>query len=303
MKRKVLIGPSSFGSLDSAPIDFLTSNGFEVIDNPYKRKLTKTELLELLDGVDGLIAGLETIDREVLEKTKLRVISRCGSGISNVDVEACKEFGVIFKYTPYGPTQAVAELTLCMMLSLLRKAYIMHDNLSEGKWDKHVGYQLMGKTIVIVGFGRIGQRTASLLQPFNVDIIAVDNDLKVDDKPGSVRAMSLHDALPLADFVILHLSGEEQVIRSEEFRLMRSTAFFCNAARGENVDEKALEDALRNKEIAGAWLDSFAHEPYSGVLCQYSNVLLTPHVGSYTREGRLSMEMDTSRNLLEGFLE
>lgn len=295
-----MIGPSSFGSLDFAPIDFLTSNGCEVIDNPYKRKLTKAELLELLDGVDGLIAGLETIDREVLENSNLRVVSRCGSGISNVDVDACRDLGVNFKYTPYGPTQAVAELTLCMMLSLLRKAHIMHASLSEGKWDKYVGYQLMGKTIVIVGFGRIGQRTASLLQPFYVEIIAVDNALENESPPNHIKVMALHDALPLADFVILHLSGEEVIMGAEEFSLMKGSAFLCNAARGRSVDEEALVNTLYHRRIAGAWLDSFVNEPYAGPLCKSPHVILTPHVGSYTKEGRLKMEMDSARNLIDG---
>ena len=292
-----MLGPSSFGSRDRAPIELLEQNGFTVIPNPYGRKLTKAELVEHLDGVDALLAGLETVDREVLEASGLQAVSRCGSGISNVDVGACEELGVAFRYTPYGPTLAVAEMTLCMMLALLRQVVPMASGLACGKWDKRVGLQLTGKTVVIVGFGRIGRRTASLLAPFAVEIIAVDPAAapEVDE----FRVMRLEDALPLADIVVLHMSGEEQVLGAEEFRLMKPGAFLLNAARGLNIDEAALQAALDEKRLAGAWLDSFCREPYDGPLCGYDNVLLTPHVGSYTAEGRFEMEMEAARNLIE----
>src|SRR3989338_4319850 len=111
VKGKILISTSSFGSAGNAPIDMLRGEGFEVVLNPYRRKLDKKELMELLPGVVGLIAGLETVDREVMEKSSLRAISRCGSGFSNIDVDAAEELGIKFCFTPHGPTTSVAELT------------------------------------------------------------------------------------------------------------------------------------------------------------------------------------------------
>ena len=297
MEAKVLLGPSSFGKLDPAPLLLLQENGLEVIPNPYGRKLTQEELLELLPGVDGLIAGLETIDRKVLETSDLKVVSRCGSGISNVDVQACKDLGIEFKYTPYGPTQAVAELTLGMMLALLRNTFIMHASLAQGKWDKRIGLQLKGKTIAIIGFGRIGRRTAQLLEPFDVNLLAVDPDLEEQNK--SVQLMALEDALPLADIVVLHTSGDEQILGPSELSLMKQGSFLLNPARGLNIDEQALLKALDNGQIAGAWLDCFSSEPYHGPLCDHPRAILTPHVGSYTREGRREMEMEAAMNLIE----
>jgi len=301
MKPKVLLGTSSFGKLDPSPIRELERFGLEVLPNPYRRKLTRRELLHLLPGVDGLIAGLETLDRGVLESSELKVISRCGSGISNVDVDACRDLGMVFKYTPFGPTQAVAELTLAMMITLLRDAWAMHAGLSEGTWDKRVGFQLAEKTVVIVGFGKIGRRTASLLAPFAVDLIVVDP--LVDSKAEGVRVLEMRDALPLADVLVLHASGEEEIIGEKELARMKDGVFLCNAARGQNLSETALISALDSGKVAGAWLDSYCEEPYCGPLCGHPRVLHTPHIGSYTREGRLNMEQEAARNLINGLLE
>ncbi len=295
MKKKILLGTSSFGKKDPSPIQYMTDRGYEVIPNPHGRKLTKPELMELLAGVDGLLAGLETIDREVLASSTLRAVSRCGSGISNVDVDACKELGIAFSFTPFGPTQAVAELTVGMILSLLRQSFAMHASLSQGKWDKRVGFQLKGKTVCIVGYGRIGQCTAGLLQAFNVDIIAVD---PFAEASAGLRVMELHDALPISDLVILHLAGEDLIMGAPEFALMKEGAYLCNAARGKNVDEAALFAAFNSEKLAGAWLDSFSTEPYIGPLCGHPKVLMTPHVGSYTAEGRRDMEMEAARNMV-----
>ena len=125
--EKILIGPSSFAALDSSPMDRLLEEGYYVIDNPFKRKLTKSELIDLLsEGITGLIAGLEPLDREVLEGSRIKVISRCGSGLSNVDLQAAEELGIEVCFTPEGPTSAVAELSLGAMLSLLRMIPLMN---------------------------------------------------------------------------------------------------------------------------------------------------------------------------------
>ena len=301
MKPKILLGTSSFGKRNPAPIQLMERHGLEVDPNPYGRKLTREELLHLLPGITGLLAGLEAVDRGVLEASNLKVVSRCGSGISNVDVDACRELDIVFKYTPFGPTQAVAELTVAMMISLLRDAWAMHANLCNGKWDKRVGFQIKGKTVVIIGFGRIGHRTASLLEPFEINLIAVDPFLRIEEKP--VTMMELHGALPQADIVVLHAGGEGLIIGKEQFAMMKDGAFLCNAARGQNVDETALLTALDSGKVAGAWLDSFAVEPYHGPLCGHSKVILTPHVGSYTVEGRMAMEMEAAQNLIDGLAE
>lgn len=297
---KVFIGPSTFGAHDPRPLNCLKDAGFEIKENIYKRRLTKEELLEFLKGdVSGLIAGLETIDREVLEKTNLKVVSRCGAGMSNVDLKAAKELDIKVCCTPSGPTTAVAELTVAALLNLLRSVHIMNDDLHRGKWTKITGNQLEGKTVAVIGFGRIGRKVAALFAPFGVKIMAVDTN--APDKIADVRFCSLKEALSEADIISIHVSGADEIIGSNEFKLIKQGAFLLNASRGEVINENDLIQALDSGRIKGAWLDVFVDEPYSGRLQQYSQVLLTPHVGSYTVEGRAQMEMDTVNNLISSF--
>ena len=298
MKNKILIGPSTFAALDSSPADKLINAGFEVVNNPFGRRLTLKELINLLPGVTGIIAGLEPLDAEVLKKSKLKVISRCGAGMSNVNQVEAKKLGIKGFSTPDAPTAAVAELTIGVMLSLLRLIPEMNKHLQEGNWEKRVGFQLKGKTLAIIGFGRIGQQVASLLAPFCCRILVVDPFLKSISE--ELQHVSLENALRNADIITLHCSGEECIIGESEFELMKRGTFLLNAARGGLINEAALRKALDDEVVAGAWLDVFQKEPYKGPLCEYKNVILTPHVGSYTRECRLRMEMETVENLLTG---
>lgn len=299
---KVLIGPSTFGAVDKTPLDRLRETAYEIIKNPYKRRLTKDELFKLLsDNVKGLIAGLEPVDRDVLQNTKLKVISRCGSGTSNVDLVAAKELGIKVYSTPDAPVEAVAELTLCALLSLLRIMPQMDRDLHKGKWNKKIGTQLEGKTIVIIGFGRIGRRVTSLLKPFEVRIIAVDPNIGGNIE--GIEVLPLNRALKRADIITIHSSGQDQIIGENEFKLIKQGTFLLNAARGELVNEGALIQALEEGRIIGAWLDTFNTEPYSGPLKKYPQVILTPHAGSYTLECRRAMEIEAVNNLILGFSE
>lgn len=301
MKHKILIGPSTFAALDSAPMDMLSQSGFEVVNNPFGRKLTRSELIQLLKGVTGLIAGLESLDREVLANSELKVISRCGSGMSNVDLKAADELGIKIFSTPDGPTSAVAELTIGALLCLLRMIPQMDRNLHNGKWNKRIGTQLEGKTIVIVGFGRIGRRLAELLVPFKIKILLVDPFLQESKEEFPV--LTIEEALPHADIVTLHSSGETEIIGANELNLIKPGAFLLNAARGDLIDEDVLVQSLENGKIKGAWIDTFKQEPYSGPLTKFEQVVLTPHIGSYTYECRRSMEMESVDKLLKGFKE
>lgn len=295
---KILIGPSSFAELDKTPLNRLKDAGCCIIDNPYKRKLTKPELLALLeDDVVGLIAGLEPLDREVMEKSHIQVVSRVGTGISNVDIEAARDLGIRVFNTPDAPTNAVAELTIGAMLSLLRMIPQMDQALHDGQWQKKVGVQLQGKTVAVIGFGRIGRRVAELLSPFGVKILVVDP--YVDESAcAGYRKVAIEAALSEADIVSIHSSGHDCIIGEKEFALMKKKVYLLNVARGGVVSEKSLVNAIEDGTVAGAWLDTFEEEPYKGPLCNYRNVVLTPHVGSYTAECRLQMENEAVDNLL-----
>lgn len=298
MVSKILIGPSSFAEIDRTPLNRLKSANYEVIENPYKRKLTKMELFDLLDGnVVGLIAGLETLDREVLDRSQVQVISRVGTGLSNVDLDATRDLGIQVFNTPDAPTNSVAELTIGSMLSLLRMISPMDQSLHSGQWQKKIGFQLLGKTVAIVGFGRIGRRVAKLLSPFGVKILVVDPYLDEGSCAG-YQKVSLDVALPEADIITIHSSGQDCIVGEKEISYMKGGAYLLNVARGGVISEIALQKAIESGQVAGAWLDTFAEEPYNGPLCGYRNIILTPHVGSYTAECRSMMEGEAVENLL-----
>ena len=301
IKGKVLIGPSTFGAADRAPLDRLQQAGAEVVPNPYGRKLSTDELRALLPGVVGLIAGLESLTREVLARSSLKVISRCGVGLSNVDLKAAEDLGITVRSTPDAPTAAVAELTIGALISLMRGLPQMDRDLHEGRWSKQVGVQLESKTVLLIGFGRIGRKVASLLKPFNVRLLAVDAAL-VGTVEG-VPVLPLVKALPQADVISLHASGETEIIGEREFDLLKPGVFLLNAGRGGLVNESVLCQALEKGRVAGAWLDTFSREPYEGPLIRAPHVILTPHIGSSSIECRRRMEMEAVENLLAALAE
>tara|TARA_B100000315_G_scaffold259588_1_gene316203 strand:- start:1303 stop:2211 length:909 start_codon:yes stop_codon:yes gene_type:complete len=298
MKKKVLIGPSTFAALNTSPMDKLVDAGFEVVNNPFSRKFTTKELKNLLSGVVGLIAGLEDLNSEIMESSDLKVISRCGSGLSNIDLKAAECLGIKVFSTPDAPTTSVAELTVGLLLSMIRLIYKMNMSLHQREWNKQIGIQLNGKVVAIVGFGRIGRTVCRLLKAFEADVVAVDPVFSgvVDD----THILRLEDALKKADIVILHCSNAGVLLGEDEFRLMKKGVYLLNIARGNLIDETSLIHALKDGHVAGACLDSFAEEPYNGSLCDYEQVILTPHIGSYTYECRRLMEMESVENLLKG---
>ncbi len=299
MKPKILIGPSSFAEQDKTPLALLKQAKMEIIPNPWGRRYTREETVRLLQGVHGLVAGLEPLDAEILHQTKeLKVISRCGAGMSNVDQKEAARLGIKVFNTPNGPTDSVAELTVAAILAGLRHLPQVNATLHAGKWDKRVGGLLGARTVAVIGCGRIGRRVMTLLRAFDCRIIGVDPH--ADAPPDGVQMMPLADALPLADVFTLHLSGEDCVLDRAAFACMKRGAYVCNAARGDNVDEAALIEALESGLVAGAWLDALSSEPYQGPLQQFEQVILTPHIGSYTAEGRLRMETQCVKNLLQG---
>ncbi|MDM7984933.1 MAG: NAD(P)-dependent oxidoreductase [Maricaulis sp.] len=296
-KPKILIGPSSYGNVDPAPITLLREAGYEVVANDLKRRYTREELLDRLPGIVGLIAGLEPLDRPILETSELKALARVGSGMVNVDQSAAGELGIKVSNTPDGPTLAVAELTVGCLMNLLRETSAMDRSMRAGKWDKRTGRQLRDLTVTIVGFGRIGRKTGELLGALGVTIIAVDPMYRED--VAGVAGMSLHDALSQSDAVSLHASGEEAILDAHAFASMKDGMYVLNPGRGGLVDYKCLFDALDSGKIAGVWADAHPEEPYKGALLNYDQALLTPHIGSYAREGRVKMEVDAAQNLID----
>lgn len=300
MTFRVAIGPSSFAEQDKTPLEMLESAGCEVVPNPFGRRLTENETVEHLREVDGLIAGLEPLNRTVLESApRLKAIARVGIGMTNVDSEAARERGIKVSNTPDGPVEAVAEMTVAALLALSRQLIPSNDALHGGEWKKIIGRGMRETTLLVVGYGRIGRRVAQLLQAFGVRLLIYDPYL--DDSSNMIAGHSvesLEEGLQQANAVSLHASGEKVILDAQAFQWMQAGTILLNSARGELVDESALMRALDAGKVTGAWFDAFREEPYKGPLTQYPQVLLTPHVGTYTKLCRREMETAAVQHLL-----
>lgn len=294
---KVAISTSSFGGSSPEALKLLTSKGIEVKNNPYNRRMTESEIIEHLQDVDGLLAGLEPLNENVMSHSKqLKAIARVGTGVANVDFNAAAQHRIKVSNTPDGPTFAVAEMTMAALLSILRDLPNTNAKMHAGGWPKQINKSLHGRTLLIIGFGRIGQKLAELAAIFQAKILVYDaKDIEV---PANYEKVNLNKGLRTADIISLHASGETEIIGNKELGLMKDGVVLLNSARGNLVNEAALVSNLKTGKVQSAWIDSFWEEPYKGDLLQFSNVLMTPHTSTYTEECRASMEMDAVKNLL-----
>ena len=302
MVKKILISTTNFGEYDRSDIAKCERLGYKLIMNPYGRKMKGDELVRLAGDAVGLIAGTEALDAATLSALPgLKVISRCGAGIDNVDLAAAKRLGMKVLNTPDAPTVAVAELTVGLILSLLRKTFEMDKAVRAGKWTKLMGNLLSDKKVAIIGFGRIGRKVAELLGPFKCELAYVDPF--VEDGISGLRRLPKERAVKWADIVSCHVSAKERIIGEKEISSMRKGGWILNISRGGVVDENALCRYLKDGHLAGAALDVFEEEPYGGPLRELPNVILTPHIGSYAKEARIKMERESVENLLKGLKE
>ncbi len=302
MKTKIAVTTSTFGEFDRSPLEMLEKAGVEAILNPFQRKLTAEEICGLLNDCIGVVAGTEKYSGDVLEKLRgLKVISRCGTGVDNIDMGVARKLGIDIYNTPNAPTAAVAELTLGLILGMLRDISVSDKEFKEGKWNKRMGYLLSGKRVGIIGLGRIGRMVASLCGAFNCEIAYYD--IVPEKSSEAFKKMELPELLLWADIVTLHCApplDRKPLLNSARLLAMKKGAWLVNAARAELVDEQALLEALKSGHLSGAALDVFSKEPYSGPLAGCANVILTPHIGSYARESRVNMEREAVENLIKG---
>ena len=227
--------------------------------------------------------------------TNLQVIGRAGVGLDNVDLQAATEQGIVVAFTPEQNANSVAELTIGLMLALARKIPAADRDTKAGGWKRQqfTGSEILGKTLGLVGFGRIGASTANKARALGMDIIAYDPFVDAESlKAMELRAemTSIEAVLQRADFVSCHLPATKSTMNffdEDKFALMKPTAYFINTSRGEVVNETALLRALQEQKIAGAALDVRAQEPpAASPLAELDNVILLPHIGAFTTEGQ-----------------
>ncbi len=271
-------------------------------------KSAKPDILAALGDIDGVLATTRVpFDEEVFAAgPRLRVVSNFGVGYDNVDVEAATRHGVLVCNTPGVLTDAVADLTIGLLIALARRLVESERLVREGQWMRgaaQLGVDLKGKTLGIIGLGRIGRAVARRAQAFGMRVCF--HDQFRDAGPGFAFCTyrDLDDLLREADFVSLHVNLSDDtrgLIGARALALMKPTAYLINASRGEVIDQPALVEALEREKIAGAALDVLDREPPApdDLIFRLSNALLFPHIGSATRETRLAMLNLAVDNLL-----
>jgi D-3-phosphoglycerate dehydrogenase len=269
--------------LDAETVVELKMRYGSVVDQP--SNLDK----ELSDAEILVVRSRTQVTKDLLAKApKLRVVARAGVGLDNIDLRECERRGIKVVNTPDASTIAVAELAVGLMISLLRRIPRADSTMKQKRWEKEslLGRELHGKTVGIIGFGRVGAAVAERLRSFGCKIIACSPHFKGTDW---VESVSLEELLKRSDIVTLHAPLNEKtrgMIGKQQIEMMKPSAILVNTARGALVDEEALYEALKKGRISGAALDVYTSEPYSGKLCELENVVLTPHLGGNTVEGQ-----------------
>lgn len=260
------------------------------------------DLPAALADADALIVRSATkVTKELLAHAKkLRLVARGGVGLDNVDQGACKARGITVVNTPGASTNAVAELALGLILASFRNVQKAHHQMKQGKWEKKTlaGREIWGKTLGIIGYGRIGSALAAKAGALGMKVIAYSPPPRRED--GNARFVELDGLLAASDVVSLHtgLTGETRdMMNRETISKMKGGAYLINTARGELVDEDALYDACKSGRLAGAALDVYRAEPYKGRLLELENVYFTPHLGASTREAQENIGAELVRIL------
>jgi phosphoglycerate dehydrogenase-like enzyme len=255
--------------------------------------LAGDELVAFLDGARRAITALERIDDTVLERLpELEVISKVGVGLDMLDLDALERRGVRLGWAAGTNSRSVSELVLALVLALSRNVVVLDREVRDGGWRQLKGRTLSGRTVGIVGFGHVGRDLAALVAAFGCRVLTHDVRA-LSDLPAHVEQVELDDLLARADIVSLHAAVTPEtsgLISAERLATMKPNALLVNTARGELVDQEALEDALRGGRLGGAALDVFASEPPAGGgLLELDNVVVTPHIGGSTEEAIVAM--------------
>lgn len=286
----------------------LRAAGFQVTED---FEISPEDLKKKIGSYDVLVVRSRTkVTKDVLEgATKLRLIGRVGVGMDTIDVAAAEAKGIKVINTPQMSTVAVAELVLSMMLNLIRGTHLANESIKKGQWEKKKfqGGELSGKTLGIIGFGRIGRAVAERAKAFGMKILVYDVvlDEAALKRLGCEGLATFQELLPRSDIVTLHtplIPETRKMINSKSLQLFKTGAYLINASRGEVVDSAALLEALKAKKLAGAALDVYESEPpkdaWEKELVALPNVVATPHIGAQTREAQVAGAIMVAENII-----
>jgi len=297
---KALITTVPFGDKNRLPLELLEDSGIEYLINPLGKKLTEDELAEMITDFDVIIAGTEQITDRVMENGKnLKMISRVGIGLDSVDLLAAERRGIKVSYTPDAPAPAVAELTLSLMLTMLRSVHLSNLQMHDGNWNRYFGRRIPEVTIGIIGVGRIGTRVLNRLRSFGTPRLLLNDTLPNSeiDRQFKVEWVTKEEIYKQADVISLHLpltAHTKNMIRKEQLEMMKPDAILINTARGGIINEDDLYDVMNAGHLSGASIDAFVQEPYSGKLREIERCILTAHMGSMSVDCRTRMEREAT---------
>lgn len=282
-------------------VQILTAAGFEIIQGTGR---SAEKMMQEGADATAVLIGTQLFDAQIMDAMpNLKVIARNGVGYDAVDIDAATARGIKVINTPFALNDSVAETAVTELLAISKNIFWNMKSIYDGQWNykkAHPGNDIFGKTVGILGFGRIGHAVAEKLAGFNVELIAHDPFAKATE---TVKMVSRAELFATADYVLVHLPAMDSTKHSigmDEFKMMKETAYFINMARGVIVVESELVQALRQHEIAGAALDVFEEEPLSdsNPLLQLNNVLLTPHIASNTIETKRKMAIDAANDIV-----
>ncbi len=307
-QRKVLVTATNYSSLCAESKALFESNGWEVVENMFGRPMTFDELKQRVGEIDAVAAGVDTWNEAVFALApKLKIISRFGVGVDNIDIEAARRFGVKVTNAAGKNANAVAELTIGLLFAAMRRIPMLYEAARQGVWDRFAGQELIGRTVGLLGFGAIAQKVARKLSGFDVNIVAYDKfpDLEAASRL-RVSMASAEALLKEADVVCLLLPSLKEThyfMNRQTFAAMKNGAYFINTARGALVDEGALYEALASGKLAAAAIDVYEVEPVSAdnPLFRLNNIVTTPHTAAETYETYRAVGLHTAQSILDEF--
>ncbi|KAI5726784.1 hypothetical protein M8J76_008453 [Diaphorina citri] len=272
-------------------------------------KLTPEQLLEEIPKYDGLVVRSDTkVTAEVLQASNLQVVGRAGTGVDNIDLTAATRKGVLVLNAPGGNFISACELTCSLISALSRNVPQGCQSLKEGKWDRklYTGTELYGKTLAVLGLGRIGREVALRMQAFGMKVIGFDPMVSVEDAAKlNIASLGLEDIWPLADYITVHtplIPQTKNLINAEVLKKCKKGVRVVNVARGGIVDENALLDSLKCGHCGGAALDVFCEEPPKSEqtfeLIKHPKVIVTPHLGASTKEAQIRVAVEIAEQFI-----
>ena len=305
MTFNILSTSPTFGYYANEPLEYLKNHGCKVDLVPRGKKMSEEELRENIRECNAMIVGVEHITESIIQASKkLKVIAKHGAGVDNIDLEAASGKGIVVFSAPGANSEAVADLTIGLFLSLARNIPFADRSVKGGGWPRIVGTQLNGKVLGIIGLGQIGKKVAKRALGFDMRVLAYDvfKDESYSQKCG-ITYLSLDEVLSKSDFLSIHVPltlSTRRLIDERKLRLMKEGAFLVNISRGDIVDEEALYQVLKEGKIRAAALDVFYQEPpKESPLLTLDNVIVTPHMGGYTFEALKETGMICARGIID----